>query len=49
MNARTQAETGFAETGVVYLCETAKEAAGHEAWLAQAEAFQIDFPPDWRG
>jgi glycine/D-amino acid oxidase-like deaminating enzyme len=42
MNARTQAETGFRQTGVVYLCETAKEAAKHEAWLAQAEAFQID-------
>ena len=42
MNARTHAETGFRQTGVVYLCETAKEAAKHEAWLAQAEAFQID-------
>ena len=42
MNARTQAETGFRQTGVVYLCETAKEAAKYEAWLAQAEAFQID-------
>jgi glycine/D-amino acid oxidase-like deaminating enzyme len=42
MNARTQAETGFRQTGVVYLCETAKEAARHEAWLARAETFQID-------
>jgi glycine/D-amino acid oxidase-like deaminating enzyme len=42
MNARTQAETGFRQTGIVYLCETAKEAAKHEAWLAQAESFQID-------
>jgi glycine/D-amino acid oxidase-like deaminating enzyme len=42
MNARTHAETGFRQTGVVYLCETAKEAARHEAWLAHAEALQID-------
>jgi glycine/D-amino acid oxidase-like deaminating enzyme len=42
MNARTQAETGFRQTGVVYLCETAKEAARHEAWLARAGTFQID-------
>jgi glycine/D-amino acid oxidase-like deaminating enzyme len=42
MNARIQAETGFRQTGVVYLCETTKEAAKYEAWLAQAEAFQID-------
>jgi glycine/D-amino acid oxidase-like deaminating enzyme len=42
MNARTQAETGFRQTGIVYLCETEKEAARHEAWLAQAKAYQID-------
>ena len=42
MNARTNAETGFRQTGVVYLCETAEEAARHEAWLAQAKAYQID-------
>jgi glycine/D-amino acid oxidase-like deaminating enzyme len=42
MNARTQAESGFRQTGIVYLCETAKEAASYEAWLAKAEAFQID-------
>ena len=42
MNARTNAETGFRQTGIVYLCETAKEAAKHEAWLAQAASYQID-------
>jgi glycine/D-amino acid oxidase-like deaminating enzyme len=42
MNVRTNAETGFRQTGILYLCETAKEAARHEAWLAEAEAFQID-------
>jgi glycine/D-amino acid oxidase-like deaminating enzyme len=42
MNARTNAETGFRQTGIVYLCETEKEAARHEGWLAQAKAYQID-------
>ena len=42
MNARTGAETGFRQTGIVYLCETAKEAAKHEAWLARAASYQID-------
>ena len=37
-----QAETGFRQTGIIYLCETAEEAAKHEAWLAQAKAYQID-------
>jgi glycine/D-amino acid oxidase-like deaminating enzyme len=35
-------ETGFRQTGIVYLCETEKEAARHEAWLAQAKSYQID-------
>jgi glycine/D-amino acid oxidase-like deaminating enzyme len=42
MNAQTNAETGFRQTGIVYLCGTAKEAARHEAWLAEARTFQID-------
>jgi glycine/D-amino acid oxidase-like deaminating enzyme len=42
LNARTGAETGFRQTGIVYLCETEQEAAKHEAWLAEARAFQID-------
>ena len=42
MNARTQAETGFRQTGVVYLCETENEAAKYEPWLAHAKAYQID-------
>ena len=46
MNARTDAETGFRQTGIVYLCASAKEAAQYEAWLAEAGAFQIDFAPD---
>ena len=46
MNARTDAETGFRKAGIVYLCETPKEAAKHEAWLAHAKAYQIELPPD---
>ena len=46
MNARAQAETGFRQTGVIYLCETAEDAAKHEAWLGQAKAYQIELPPD---
>jgi len=42
INARTNAETGFRKTGIVYLCETAKEAATREAWLAHALQYQID-------
>jgi glycine/D-amino acid oxidase-like deaminating enzyme len=42
MNARTAAETGFRQTGIVYLCESEQEAAKHEAWLAKAGAYQID-------
>ena len=42
MNARTNAETGFRQTGIVYLCDTSKEAAQREGWLAQARFYQID-------
>ena len=42
MTARTNAESGFRQTGIVYLCETSKEAARHEAWLTHAKAYQID-------
>ena len=42
MTARTNAESGFRQTGIVYLCETERQAARHEAWLAHAKAYQID-------
>ena len=42
MNARTGAETGFRQRGIVYLCANAKEAAHHEAWLEEARPFQMD-------
>lgn len=42
LNARTEAETGFRQPGIVYLCESERDAAKHETWLAQAKAYQID-------
>lgn len=42
MNARTGAETGFRQRGIVYLCVNAKEAAHYEDWLAAARPFQMD-------
>ena len=42
MNARTGAETGFRQRGIVYLCANAKEAAQYEAWLEEARPFQMD-------
>jgi glycine/D-amino acid oxidase-like deaminating enzyme len=42
LNARTGAETGFRQTGIVYLCESEAQAAKHDAWLAKAGNYQID-------
>jgi glycine/D-amino acid oxidase-like deaminating enzyme len=42
MNERTGRETGFRQTGILYLCETGKELAAQEAWLDQARQYQVD-------
>src|SRR5271169_321755 len=42
MNEITGAETGFRQSGIVYLCETAREVAKYEDWLEQARPFQLD-------
>ena len=42
MNQRIGAETGFRQTGIVYLCDTRREVAAHEAWLEAARPFQLD-------
>jgi len=42
MNARVGAETGFRQAGTIYLADTQRELAGHEAWLAHARRFQLD-------
>jgi glycine/D-amino acid oxidase-like deaminating enzyme len=42
MNQRTGRETGFRQQGILYLCETEKDVAKHEAWLEEARAYQVD-------
>ena len=42
MNTRTNRETGFRQAGIAYLCETEKEIAAQEAWLAEARQYQVD-------
>lgn len=42
MNARTGEETGFRQRGITYLCETRREVADYEAWLAHARTYQLD-------
>jgi glycine/D-amino acid oxidase-like deaminating enzyme len=42
MNERTGQDTGFRQAGIVYLCETEKEIAKHEAWLDEARQYQVD-------
>jgi glycine/D-amino acid oxidase-like deaminating enzyme len=41
MNQATGAETGFRRSGIIYLCETEKDLAQHEAWLSHAQPFQL--------
>jgi glycine/D-amino acid oxidase-like deaminating enzyme len=41
MNERVEAETGFRQTGITYLCTNARETQAYEEWLEHAEAFQI--------
>jgi glycine/D-amino acid oxidase-like deaminating enzyme len=42
MTARINADTGFRQRGIVYLCANDREAAHYEEWLKQAQPFQID-------
>ena len=42
MNARVEGETGFRQPGVMYLDETEKDVARHEAWVEQAKLYQLD-------
>lgn len=41
MDTLTEADTGWRECGVVYLCETERELARQAAWLDAASAFQL--------
>jgi glycine/D-amino acid oxidase-like deaminating enzyme len=42
MNQRVAAETGFRQSGIMYLAETAAELAQLEAWLDHARQYQLD-------
>jgi glycine/D-amino acid oxidase-like deaminating enzyme len=42
MNAMVDAETGFRQPGIAYLCETEDELALQEAWLDHARPYQLD-------
>ncbi|WP_043337522.1 NAD(P)/FAD-dependent oxidoreductase [Belnapia moabensis] len=42
MEARIESPTGYRRAGVVYLHETPRHTAAHEAWLEHARQWQID-------
>ncbi len=42
MNERVGAETGFRQTGILYLGADAKDMAGYETWLGHARPYQLD-------
>ncbi len=42
MNQRTSRETGFRQSGTLYLCESEAEVAAQEAWLRRASQYQVD-------
>jgi glycine/D-amino acid oxidase-like deaminating enzyme len=42
MNQLVGRETGFRQSGIVYLCETEAELATQEAWLDEARQYQVD-------
>jgi glycine/D-amino acid oxidase-like deaminating enzyme len=42
MNRRTNRETGFRQSGIMYLLQNETEIAGQEAWFGQARQYQVD-------
>ena len=42
MNILVDAETGFTQCGIAYLCASAKEVADYEDWLEKARPYQVD-------
>ena len=42
MNRRVEGETGFRRSGIVYVCDTAKEVDAYDSWVEQARLFQIE-------
>jgi glycine/D-amino acid oxidase-like deaminating enzyme len=41
IDAEIGGETGFCESGIVYLCESRRELDAYEAWLEQARSLQV--------
>jgi len=42
MNRRTNRETGFRQSGIMYLCQTDAEVAAQQAWLEQSAQYQVE-------
>ncbi len=42
MNRRTDRETGFRQSGIMYLCQSEAEAAAQQSWLGQVRQYQVD-------
>jgi glycine/D-amino acid oxidase-like deaminating enzyme len=42
MNRLTGVETGYRQTGIMYLCDTEAELAQYEPWLEHAREYQLD-------
>ena len=42
MDRLVEADTGFRQSGIVYLCQTEADLARREAWRKHAEPFQLD-------
>ncbi len=42
MDKLVEAQTGFTQCGIAYLCETDRAVAGYEAWLEKARPYQVD-------
>jgi glycine/D-amino acid oxidase-like deaminating enzyme len=42
MNERVEADTGFRQSGIMYLFETQEQAARYEEWLEHARQYQLD-------
>lgn len=41
MNTLVEAETGFTQCGIAYLCDTDKAVAGYQEWLDKARPYQV--------
>jgi glycine/D-amino acid oxidase-like deaminating enzyme len=42
MNRLVEAETGFTQAGIAYLCDTQEDIAKYVAWLDHAKLYQVD-------